>query len=719
MKVGTLIGTALVMIAETSFAYDTLVWTGKYNNNFNTTDNNWTNLVTGAETRFVGGSAYDQTGENIIFRIPAGDDVKVTINQSNSNGTEPGTGYLNPATLLFDIDGTFELTNLNDAQFLDAHTGMFTKRGAGKLILSSPGNRLFMWPYKASFEIEDGEVEVVRDPSKSYCMFDNWGACPINIGAGATFTLKGQFFNSTVNNYNKVPTHTITVGEGATFRLNSNGAAGYEVLPALVFNGGIFDYSKEEGMRSSLYCGLFSLPNKVTLGASQSKTPYAWTMDGRAVPATSAVNLWDAPLTEFDVADVTEDETVDFTIGLELRDRYSRNNEASRVTAGFVKSGSGTMALTNHLNRFSGDIEVWAGTLQIGPTTDGILNAYNYRSLPNGTSWIGSQKDARTITVNPGATLYLPHRNLWGSFRPITNDTCGVTTVSVQGGTLLNRTGVEAIVPNLTVTGGSVLFPNVGSGGYGVCMVANTFKVEGATPFEWPWADSSPSLVSSTGFAVGGYPETVFDIDDVTSDSVVDATIHLPFIINYFYLRTDENPGRQLNDWLFGFKKIGAGTLRLTGPSFTREQAGSVEPLNGVITIAEGCLQVDGGMFDKTSNIVVNASGALAGTGTVNNVTFAEGAGFRSTLAGTDVMTALGGCSFGATGTVDLDNPDSLPLGKVSRKLLCINGSITGGGNLENWTVRVNGVIQPDMHVSLSRGVLRASTRSGLRLIFR
>ena len=65
------------------------------------------------------------------------------------------------------------------------------------------------------------------------------------------------------------------------------------------------------------------------------------------------------------------------------------------------------------------------------------------------------------------------------------------------------------------------------------------------------------------------------------------------------------------------------------------------------------------------------------------------------------------------------EHRDSLPLGKVSRKLLCINGSITGGGNLENWTVRVNGVIQPDMHVSLSRGVLRASTRSGLRLIFR
>ena len=60
---------------------------------------------------------------------------------------------------------------------------------------------------------------------------------------------------------------------------------------------------------------------------------------------SAAINLWDSPLTEFQVADVDAGDGVDFIMGLQLRDRFT--NQTLSVSGGFIKSGPGTMALTN------------------------------------------------------------------------------------------------------------------------------------------------------------------------------------------------------------------------------------------------------------------------------------------------------------------------------------------------------------------------------------
>ena len=68
-------------IAGATFA-DTLVWTGKYGTMFDTWTANWTNQATGAEAVFTAGD----TGptDDLIFSVPAGDSITVSITQSVS-----------------------------------------------------------------------------------------------------------------------------------------------------------------------------------------------------------------------------------------------------------------------------------------------------------------------------------------------------------------------------------------------------------------------------------------------------------------------------------------------------------------------------------------------------------------------------------------------------------------------------------------------------------
>ena len=253
-------------------------------------------------------------------------------------------------------------------------------------------------------------------------------------------------------------------------------------------------------------------------------------------------------------------------------------------------------------------------------------------------------------------------------------------------------------------------------------MIAGTFKVTGSAAFDWPWHNVDEPIttttISRTAICVAGYPETVFDIEDVTGNAGVDCTIHLPFIVNNYFLRQDQAPLYDLDDWFFGFRKTGAGTMRLTAPSFMRAST-AFAPLNGYVTVAAGTLQVDGGMLDKTSNIVVNASAFLAGTGTVNRVTFDDGAGFRALASQAQPLAVLDTCAFGAGGIVELENPESLSAQRICAKLMSIGGGVAGRENLAGWTVKVDGVAQPRMSVRLRNGVLCAEYRRGLTIVFK
>ncbi len=724
------VGLALACaIAGATFA-DTLVWTGKYGTMFDTWTANWTNQATGAEAVF----AASDTGstDDLIFSVPADDSITVSITQSvNAVGMNGGKGF-NPASILFDVDGEMLFTNTDGGNFLGWHNGAWTKRGSGKVTMTSSTSRLFIKP--SSLTIEEGEMSFIRPSGAYYGLLSYWftDTKPLIVKDGGTLSMSIYGMNADGNGgswagmskyYTVEPKMKITVERGGKFHIDSNGINGFTMMPELEFNDGeAFDFNGYQGhttvnLSSRRFGpGMFIFPRKITLNGSGA--PYSWdAMDSGRLDA-AAINLWDSPLTEFQVADVVEGEGDDLIMGLQLRDRYTNTTEACRIAAGFIKTGPGTMALTNHLNSLSGDIVVREGTLVIGPST-GTPNGAQWRNLAAGTSWMGAQNVARTIAVSNGATLYLPHRNTWGGYTQITNDTCGVTTLYIDG-TLKIRQGSADVIPNLTVTGNARLCEETGMGGYGVMMVAGTFRVTGDKPFDWPWSNGAANTITTTAYMLAGYPQTEFNIEDVTGDGGVDCTIHRPFAVNNYFLRQDLAIKYTLDDWAFGFRKTGAGTMRLTAAKFNRS-GNTYAPMNGDATVEEGTLQLDGSLLETSSNVVVKAGAYVAGTGSVNNVVIEDGGGFCATAGATDALAICGDCSFGTGGSVNILAPSGLDRKTLNQPLARISGAVTGSENLAGWSVQFNGVdAEGPYRIRLSSaGVLSVRYARGTSLVFR
>ena len=378
------------------------------------------------------------------------------------------------------------------------------------------------------------------------------------------------------------------------------------------------------------------------------------------------------------------------------------------------------MALTNSYSTFTGDIEVREGTLVLGPPISGSpLNANGYRNLSKGWSWFGAQGVERTIAVSNGATLFLPHRNTWGAYRQITNDVCGATSLYIDG-TLKIQDGQADVIPNLTVTGNARLCEDLGMGGYGVMMVAGTFRVTGDKPFDWPWTNGDASNIGKTAYMLAGYPQTEFNIEDVTGNGSVDCTIHRPFAVNNYFLRQDLAIKYTLDDWAFGFRKTGVGTMRLTAAKFAKS-GNTYAPMNGDATVEEGTLQLDGDMLETSRDVIVKAGAYVAGTGAVNNVVIENGGGFCATAGATDALAIRGDCSFGTGGSVNILAPSGLDGKTLNQPLARIDGVVTGGENLSEWSVRFNGVdAEGPYRIRLSSGgVLSVRYARGTSVVFR
>ena len=727
-------GLALACAIAGAACADTLVWTGKYGDMFDSWTPNWTNQATGAEAVFTGSNV--ARTEDLVFSVPTGENITVSITQSVNAVGMSGLPGFNPASILFDVDGEMLFTNTDGGNFLGWLNGPWVKRGAGKVTFTSASCRLFIKP--AYLTIEEGTVSFVRPSNAYYGLMSYWFTDnkPITVKDGGTLSMSifgmnadggGSSWAGQAKYYTIEPKMKITVERGGKFHIDSNGVTGFTMMPELEFNDGeAFDFKDYKGYQSlntgtgANGPGMFFFPKKITLNGTGA--PYVWDALDSATVLAAAVNLWDSPLTEFQVADVDNGDGADFIMGLQLRDRYTNNTEACRVTAGFIKSGPGTMALTNHYNTLTGDIEVREGMLIAGPPFDPAapyINGGNFRNLARGWSWIGAQGVERTIAVSNGATLYLPYRNTWGAYRQITNDVCGATTIYLDG-TLKIREGEADVIPNLTVTGNARLCENSGMQGYGVMMVAGTFRVTGDKPFVWPWSNGTASNIGTTAYMLAGYPQTEFNIEDVTGDGSVDCTIHRPFAVNQYFLRQDLTIKYTLDDWAFGFRKTGAGTMRLTAAKFNRS-SNTYAPMNGDATVEEGTLQLDGSLLETSSNVVVKAGAYVAGTGSVNNVVIEDGGGFCATAGATDALAICGDCSFGTGGSVNILAPSGLDRKTLNQPLARISGAVTGSENLAGWSVQFNGVdAEGPYRIRLSSaGVLSVRYARGTSLVFR
>jgi len=280
--------------------------------------------------------------------------------------------------------------------------------------------------------------------------------------------------------------------------------------------------------------------------------------------------------------------------------------------------------------------------------------------------------------------------------------------------------GQADVIPNLTVTGNARLCENLGMSGYGVMMVAGTFKVTGDKPFTWEWTNGSANNIDTTAYMLAGYPQTEFNIEDVTGDGSVDCTIHRPFAVNKQFLRQDQTIKYTLDDWAFGFRKTGAGTMRLTAAKFNRS-GNTYAPMNGDATVEEGTLQLDGSMLETSSNVIVKAGAYVAGTGSVNNVVIEDGGGFCATAGVAGALAIRGNCSFGTGGSVSILAPSGLDRKTLNQPLARIDGVVTGGEQLAGWSVKFNGVdTEGSCRIRLSTdGVLSVRYVRGTSMVFR
>jgi autotransporter-associated beta strand protein len=444
------------------------------------------------------------------------------------------------------------------------------------------------------------------------------------------------------------------------------------------------------------------------------------------------LSLWSEPKTEFCVDEISGDGSEDVIIGVKLSDHCTNHTPVViRTHGGLIKSGSGTLALTNEVNTFSGDIVVQEGTLQVGPNWQ--LNGSSLVSpyISNSTSdhWLGCLTNRnRRIVVKSGASLYFPNRNCFGSQGGITNLCTNINiTLVFDGGVFTNYAGQGFILPNLEFSNGGSVAPGTGPGNYGRFMVKERFTVKGSIPFEWNLSSAAHNKVSQMtqeALSINGFPENVFDIADVTGDSASDATFGIPFMIGYGYFRNDTADGdHNIDDWKFGFRKTGLGTMRITAPKLvqthksTKSGRGALS-INGDPKVEEGELRVDGDL-SLSDTIRVSNGAYLSGTGLVNNVSISQGGGLRVSDGQSHYLRIGGNISIEDSLKIEVLLPANADVRNVRANVITFTKPVENIGPILSASVFADGVLVPNIKLKYKDNKLSLRYMRGTTMVIR
>ena len=509
----------------------------------------------------------------------------------------------------------------------------------------------------------------------------NANAATIN-GGTVTFAASDTFGNATT-----MSSPVITINSGVT--LASGGF--FNTIWDLTLNGGTL--LANGGVNDPF--GAFALKGTVKIGGSAASNILASSGSFNTV----SLGTSSGGTTTFNVSDVTASTAPDLTISNVL-------NNNSNVASSLIKTGAGTLALTGE-NTYSGGTTIGGGILQIGggSTSGSLLNNTN---ITNNAVLVFNRSDARgfsgiisgggavtkqgagtltlsgnntytggtvvnggtlalnashsafnttqllgTLTINSGGTLSLTNSPFgWGG---------GLTTMNINGGTVINNGGLGAFGTVYHLTGGSISgTARIDLGFYNSVTGAINSKASGIT-----------STITSSHFqglmlrGDSGQTGYTFDVEQGTTSSAVD--LQLPLIT--------ENAGP------CSVVKTGAGTTTLSGAN----------TYSGTTTVSMGTLVLVGG--SQTSPITVSGGASLGftlGSPTRSTSSFSLSAGTikitgTPTLASYTLITS----STGITGTPTLNAPISgytLMVDGVSLKLVQVAGYaswmapfITGG----------------------------------------
>lgn len=542
-----------------------------------------------------------------------------------------------------EADATFRFPfkHVTGAGYYD--TGLI-KTGAGSMVLASAAST-----FQGDIEVREGELVAAAPKSDANSTLTVLGNALVSrsvyVGTNAVLTFKER--NTLGVAEAATPAVAITVDHGA---LNMTTNNGHTTFGALTLDNGTFTYKGG----SDATRGVMRLGGKLTL---KGDVPYTFDLPSGATYCF--INLNASPLTEINVADITGDSGADASFVIPFKDFASSNSPT--YAAGFVKTGLGTLYLTNAVNNwstFSGDIEIREGTV--------VAEAAGGSPLGNGNA-------ERRILVNTNCTLQLRQRNIQGG-AAATNSLKAEIVVD-HGTLLLGDVGVIKgvnTVGSLTLNDGTLNYANMYNEPYGFLKVCRVFRLQGTAPYEF-----EGSTLPGCHMLLNAYPLTTFEVADITGDAAPDATFHFPF---------KNHPGSTA---AAGLIKSGAGTMRVT----------AVSTYIGDTRVSNGVLRVDGNL-NTSSLLTVEAGGWLGGTGTVKNVTVAAGGGFDVIQGQSRPLTVTGALSLEGGGTVRIQNLGGLPGREIQVVLADVAGVITGAENVDAWTVEIEGV-EPSVNYNL------------------
>ncbi len=509
------------------------------------------------------------------------------------------------------------------------------KTGPGSMVLESGSST-----FRGNIEVREGELVAAAAKTDTNSAQTVLGHMlverSITVSTNATLTFADR--NTLGTSEAETPKAAITVDHGTLAITNT----GHTTFGPLTLDGAAFTYRGGFDATRGVMC----LRGQLAL---KGETPYVFGLPSG--DSYGFINLNDSPLTEINVADITGDAAPDASFIIPFKDFAS--SSSSTYAAGFVKTGPGTLCLTNVANNastFSGDVEIREGAV--------VADTPNLTTLGTGSA-------DRRVLVCTNCTLQLRQRNTFGGASATNTQR---VAVEVDHGTLLlGDVGVVRgvnTVGSLTLNDGTLIYTNMFNEPYGFLKVARVFRLAGTAPYVF-----EGSTLSGCHMLLNAYPLTTFDVDDITGDGDADATFLFPF---------KNHPGSTAPA---GLVKTGSGTMRI----------GATCTYIGATIVSNGTLQVDGNL-NASSLLSVASGGWLGGTGTVKNVTVEAGGGFdvvqgqANPLAVTGVLTLAGG------GTVHIRNPGALPGNQIQVTIADVSGTLVGEEYAASWSVDIDGV---------------------------
>lgn len=579
----------------------------------------------------------------------------------------------------------------------------FTKTGAGRMKIAQDEIRDKKFGANGVVRVEEGTLEYAQ---QNLIFSDH----PVDHYVGTNATL--HFSSRNVFSYRTVPTNgvrgMITVDHGSFIIDDPVEHFGHNYVGReLVLDHAMFENRMNGYGAATNELGLMTLGELVWFKAGG---PYV------LAPATAGlyrqrVHLQGGTPTELRVEKLSDEseEAFDYDamLGYQLVDDLNRYTQQI-VPGGFMKTGAGTLLITNTASTFTGDVELREGLTVLDSQTQNFSDCGNgHRSFLGDFSVVG-----RKIVVNTNATLQVNLRNPFVAYQPAIKPDKGNNDAEAEfilRGRLVFKHGTINF-GDLTLDGGTLDYSETVAAQIGLVSAYGPITVRGVLKVTGEKAQTLPSVPKTGTVRLPLYPlyATSFHVDDVTTNALPDLTIDLALAQPPEAIRTN---------YVYGFTKTGLGTLCLTAnhPVVAKEFA-----YDGEARVQEGTLQVDGDV-STSGDTLVAAGAALSGTGVVANVVFADGAGLRQSTGRAKGLTVKGDVSFGEGLTLAVDNLANVAVESIRVPFLEVQGNVTGAENLKDCRIVLDGEEQKRgrWSVLFSHKTLTVTSLVGTMIILR